>query len=124
MSRAARQAALAKGRWGERLALVALLLRFYRIEARNYAAQGGEIDIIARRGRVIAFVEVKARTDYAQSETAIGQAKLTRMARAASHWLSRHAWAQGYALRIDAIDIVPGRWPRHRMDIAPLGIGH
>jgi putative endonuclease len=121
---AKKRAALKKGRIGERLALVSLVLRGYWIEARNYTAHQGEIDIIARRGRVIAFIEVKARDDYATTETAIDGRKLVRMGRAASHWLARHPWAQDYALRIDAIDIVPHRWPRHRPDIAPLDIGH
>lgn len=124
MSRAARRAALKKGQWGEALAMLSLLLRGYMIMTRNYSAHQGEIDIIARRGRVIAFIEVKARMTFADAETAIDQHKLTRLARAASHWLARHPWAQDYALRVDAIDIVPWRMPRHRVDIAPLGIGH
>ena len=130
MSRAAKRsvsekgAALRRGQYGETLALLSLILRFYRIEARNYTAHQGEIDIIARRGRVIAFIEVKARADWAQAEAAIDGHKLTRMTRAASHWLMRHAWATDYTLRLDAIDIVPWRWPRHRTDIAPLGVGH
>jgi putative endonuclease len=122
--RIAKRAALKKGHQGERFALLALLFKFYRIEARNYRGHQGEIDIIVRRGRVIAFVEVKARANFAEAETAIDHTKLIRMSRAASHWLARHPWAQAYTLRIDAIDIVPGHWPRHRRDIAPLMIGH
>ena len=121
MSRAARRAALHRGRRGEWLALAVLILKGWRICARNYGAQGGEIDIIARRGSVIAFVEVKVRRDFASTENAIDGFKLTRMARAADHWLARHAWATARTLRVDAIDIVPWRWPRHRTDIAPLG---
>lgn len=124
MSRAARRAALNKGKIGEILAMLALILRGYTIMARNYTAHQGEIDIIARRGRVIAFVEVKARATFADTEAAIDRYKLTRLARAASHWVARHSWAQEFALRVDAIDIVPWRWPRHRTDIAPLAIGH
>ena len=129
MSRAAprataKRAALKWGRWGETLALFSLMLRRYTIEARNYSAHHGEIDIIARRGRVIAFIEVKARADWARAENAIDGNKTARMARAASHWLARHPWAYDYTLRIDAIDVVPWRWPRHRTDIAPLAIGH
>lgn len=124
MSRAARRAALQKGQIGEILAMLSLILRGYIIMARNYTAHQGEIDIIARRGRVIAFIEVKARPTFARSEAAIDGHKLTRLARAASHWVTRHPWAQDYALRVDAIDIVPWRLPRHRTDIAPLGIGH
>ena len=121
MSRAARRAALKKGRRGEWLALVFLILKGWRICARNYSAQGGEIDLIAWRGSVIAFVEVKARRDFASAETAIDGFKLNRIARAADHWLNRHPWAMTRTLRVDAIDIVPWRWPRHRTDIAPLG---
>lgn len=122
--RAKKRAALKKGQFGEWLALAALLAKGWRILARNYAAHGGEIDIIAKRGSVIAFVEVKARADFTQAEAAIDGFKLTRMARAASHWLARNPWALAHTVRIDAIDIVPRRWPRHRTDIAPLDAGH
>lgn len=124
MSRAARRAALKKGHFGEWLALAALALKGWRVLARNYSAQGGEIDIIARRAGIIAFVEVKARADYMQAEAAIDGFKLMRMGRAANHWLARNPWALGLVLRIDAVDIVPRRWPRHRTDIAPLDTGH
>lgn len=128
MSRAAKRtqkrAALKKGQFGEWLALAALVAKGWRILARNYTAQGGEIDIIARRGSVIAFVEVKARADFAQAEAAIDGFKLMRMGRAANHWLARNPWALSLVLRIDAVDIVPRRWPRHRTDIAPLDTGH
>ena len=123
MKRAAKRAALKKGQMSERIALLALMLKFYKIEARNYRTQEGEIDLIIRRGRVIAFVEVKARADFAKTEMAIDGYKLARMARAASHWLVRHPWAHDYTLRVDAVDIVPFHWPRHRIDIAPLALG-
>ena len=122
MRRAAKRAALKKGRMSERFALLALMLRFYQIEARNYRTPQGEIDLIVRRGRVIAFVEVKARADFAKAETAIDGYKLARMARAAGHWLRRNPWACDYTLRIDAVDVVPFHWPRHRRDIAPLAL--
>lgn len=124
MSRAARRAALRWGRMGEHLACAVLMLRGWHILHRNYAAHGGEIDIIARRGRIIAFVEVKARADYSQAESAIDSLKLQRLGRAASHWLGRNGWAVVHTLRVDAVDIVPWRLPRQRTDIAPLDIGH
>ncbi len=111
-----RVAAEERGRRGERLAALWLILKGYRILARRVRTPVGEIDLVARKGRLIAFVEVKARRTPADAALAVTPAAQTRIARAAEAWLSRNAWASGSALRFDLVAIMPGRWPRHVRD--------
>jgi putative endonuclease len=102
--------------WGlraEALAALWLQARLYRIVARNYRIRGGEIDIVARRGKTMAFVEVKARGDLDAAALAITPRKQKRFSRAANRWLATHPWAASCALRADAVLISPGRLPRH-----------
>ncbi|MGO9422334.1 YraN family protein [Roseiarcus sp.] len=97
----------------ETIAAILLTLKGYSIVARRYAANGGEIDLIARRGRAIAFVEVKARADLDAAADTITPGKRRRIARAARAWLSRNPWAVDFTLRGDAVFVAPGRLPRH-----------
>jgi putative endonuclease len=97
----------------ESIAALLLRLKGYRILARRFVVSGGEIDLIARRGGSIAFVEVKARADMDVAEIAISATKRRRIARAARVWLARNQWAAGLTLRGDAVFVAPGRLPRH-----------
>jgi putative endonuclease len=102
--------------WGlkaETIAAILLTLKGYSIVARRYSAHGGEIDLIARRGHAIAFVEVKARADIDIAADSISPAKRRRIARAVHAWLARNPWAVGFTLRGDAVFVAPGRLPRH-----------
>jgi putative endonuclease len=110
---ARRRLTFLRGRRAERLALFALMLKGYRPVATRYAVSGGEIDLIVRRGRTIAFVEVKARADLDTARIAITAGKQRRFSRAARAWLARHPWAAGRVLRADAVFVAPGRWPTH-----------
>ncbi len=74
-----RRKARAFGLRAETLAALWLRLKFYQILARNFTARGGEIDLIARRGDVIVFVEVKARPTLDQAFLAIDAAKAARI---------------------------------------------
>lgn len=89
------------------------MLKGYRILARRYSAAGGEIDIVARRGDVIAFVEVKARPGLEEAAVAISEGKRRRMSQAARAWLTRNPWAVRATLRGDAVFVAPRRLPRH-----------
>ena len=109
-----------RGLRAETVAAAFLMLKGYRILARRHAGAGGEIDIVARRGQTIAFVEVKARGAMDDALTAISATKRTRFGRAARHWLARNPWAMELTLRGDAIFIAPRRWPRHVPDAVPL----
>jgi putative endonuclease len=101
------------GLQAETLAALYLQMKFYRILARRYRVQGGEVDIIERRGDVIAFVEVKARGDMDAALTAITPQKKRRFSKADAHWLTRNPWAATQTLRTDAIFIARRQWPHH-----------
>jgi putative endonuclease len=101
-----------RGRGAETLACWYLRLRGWRILARRARVPGGEVDVVARRGRILAFVEVKARGDEASAAMSLDQFRLRRVAAAAER-LAPRFMRDGDDIRIDAIFVVPGRWPRH-----------
>ncbi|WP_294536679.1 YraN family protein [uncultured Rhodoblastus sp.] len=117
-----RQKARAFGLQAESLASFWLRLKFYHIVARNVVAPGGEIDLVARRGDLIVFVEVKARPSLDQAHLAIDSAKATRISRAARYWLAANDWAAGRNFRGDAVFVAPWRRPRHVEGAVPLDI--
>jgi putative endonuclease len=84
----ARRAANGQGAFAEQIAILLLRLKLYSILARRYSIRGGEIDIVARRGDTIAFVEVKARASLDEALCAITPAKRRRISRAARVWLA------------------------------------
>src|SRR5882724_2141878 len=94
-----RQAAEVRGRRAE--TLVAWFLRFkgYRVLARRYKTPVGEIDLIVRRGRQIAFVEVKLRAAGDAAVLSVTASAQRRIARAAEMWLAAHPAAAGLDLR-------------------------
>lgn len=93
-----------------------LMARGYRILAMRYRVRAGEVDIIARRGEVIAFVEVKARRDLMVAIDAVTFASQNRIRAAGDHWLARQPDAARLSLRYDIVAIVPWMWPRHIED--------
>jgi putative endonuclease len=101
-----------RGRKAETLACWALRLKGWRILARRARVRAGEVDIVARRGRTIAFVEVKARASEHECGLALDEYRLRRVAMAAEQ-LAQRFQRPGDDLRIDAMFVVPGRWPRH-----------
>ena len=108
-----RQLARRYGQTGERLAALSLHLKGYRILERNYRTKLGEIDIIARKGDLVAIVEVKARGDVASAADAVGYQARQRIERAALHWLATRRDANRLSLRFDIIAVRPWRWPVH-----------
>ena len=107
-----RQAAEKRGRWAETLACWHLRLTGWRILARRARVRGGEVDIIARRRRTLAFVEVKARSSDEAAAMALDEWRLRRVVVAAERLAPRYLRA-GDELRVDAIFVTPGRLPRH-----------
>lgn len=85
----------------------------YRIIARRYRTRLGEIDLIARRGDLVAFVEVKARPSLIEAMEAVGRSAERRIEAAADLWLSRQPDHARLSLRFDLVAIRPWRWPVH-----------
>ena len=107
-----RRLAEASGRRGERLAGWWLRLKGWRILDRRVRTPAGEVDLIARRGNLIAFVEVKSRATAAELDFAIDERRLARVAAAAEYLMPSYAGA-GDDIRVDVILLAPGSRPRH-----------
>jgi putative endonuclease len=108
-----RAAAERRGRRAEAWAAWLLRAKGYRILSRRYRTPAGEIDLIARRGRQIVFVEVKQRADAAAAIAAVTPQGRRRIARAAAVWVSHHPAATAFDRRFDVIVALPRRLPRH-----------
>lgn len=107
-----RQAAERGGRRAESLAAWWLRLKGWTILARRVRTPVGEVDLVARRGRTLAFVEVKARARLSEAGFALDEWRLRRVAAAAEALAPRFGKA-GDDIRIDAMLVVPRRLPRH-----------
>ena len=107
-----REAAEKRGRGAETIAALWLRLHGWRILARRARVPGGEVDIIARRGRTLAFVEVKARATEQAAALSLDAWRLRRVVVAAERLAPRYL-RPGDDVRIDAMFIVPRRLPRH-----------
>lgn len=102
----------AQGRRGEALAAWYLRLTGWRILARRLKTPRGEIDLIARRGRTVIFVEVKWRSSAELLDEAVDPYRLRRVAAAVEAVAHRHA-RPGDLVRIDVLLLAPWRFPRH-----------
>lgn len=101
------------GRRGETLALWWLRLKGFRLVARDLRTPVGEIDLVVRRGRLLALVEVKRRASLAEAAEAIRAQQRGRIARAAEAFLARRPDLAALTLRFDAVLLAPRRRPRH-----------
>ena len=114
-----RKEAERRGRFAEALCVARLRLAGWRILARRMKAKAGaglgEIDIVAKRGRTIAFIEVKARRDHRAALESVTPAQQQRIARAAHVFAERNAVCAECDLRFDVMSVV-GLWPRHLAD--------
>ncbi|GAB4150434.1 MAG: hypothetical protein Tsb0016_22100 [Sphingomonadales bacterium] len=115
--REVRQRREVRGRRAERLARLFLWLKGYRCLRARYRSPVGEIDLICRRGRVLAFIEVKARPRLDDAAAAITPPQLARIRRASAHFLASQPGLAECDCRIDAVLVAPGRWPRHLQSI-------
>jgi len=101
------------GRWAEALAVWRLRCAGYRILARNWRSPVGEIDVVARKGAILAIVEVKSRLDLSNALAALGPRQQARLTRAALAFQSQRHDCAGLMLRFDVIAVGAGRVPPH-----------
>jgi putative endonuclease len=111
-----RRKALRRGRTSEYVAAFFLILKGYRIAALRYRTKLGEIDIVARKGDLAVFVEVKARRDEAGAVDAVSLAAQRRIRAASDLWLARQADHARLSQRYDIVAIMPRRLPKHFRD--------
>lgn len=102
-----------KGMHAETLCAFLLRLQGYRILARNWRVPVGEVDIIARRGKVLAFVEVKSRDTEDAARAAVSARQRKRIEKAAGAYLAMHPECANMHVRFDVMAVVPRRWPAH-----------
>jgi len=107
-----RQEAERQGRRAENRAALWLRLKGWRVLGRRVRTPVGEVDLIVRRGRTVAFVEVKARSNAEGAELSLDRHRLRRVAAAAEALAPRFV-RKGDDMRIDAMFVVPHRLPRH-----------
>ena len=107
-----REVAERRGRRGEGWAGWWLRLQGWRIVARRLKTPRGEIDLVARRGHTVAFVEVKWRAGDGDLAMAIDEYRLRRVAAAVEVVAHRYT-RPGDTIRIDVLLLAPRRWPRH-----------
>ena len=108
-----RVAAFRTGLSAESRAAAWLMAKGYRILARRFRTPHGEIDLVARKRYLVAFVEVKARATLDEAAYAVTPRQQARIIAAAEAWLMAHPEHAEYELRFDAMLIAPGHLPRH-----------
>jgi len=111
------------GHGSEWLAALLLMAKGYQILGFRLKTRGGEIDLLARRGRDLVVVEVKRRATLTQALTAVSPEQYDRLLAAGRAVLRQRPSLAGHVLRIDIVALAPGRFPRHRRHVAPFGRG-
>src|SRR5262245_48120805 len=108
-----RVAAFRVGLSAESRAAAYLMAKGFRIVARRFRSPVGEVDIVARRGRLLIFVEVKARNRLDDAAESLLPRQQRRIAAAAAAWLAERPGDAESHIRFDAVLVAPGRIPRH-----------
>ncbi|MBI1244587.1 MAG: YraN family protein [Alphaproteobacteria bacterium] len=116
MTSARHVAAERRGRHAEFLARWRLRLAGWRIVAAGLRLPAGQVDIVARRGRILAFVEVKARSSAEDAAESLHPAQRLRIARAAEQFVAMRPQFAAFEVRFDMVLVAPGSWPRHLQD--------
>ena len=102
-----------RGWLAEYWAALYLVMKGYRIVTMRYRVKTGEIDIIARKKDLIAFIEVKARKNELDALSAVGARTRHRIHAASRIWLSKQRDASQLSWRYDIIAVLPLRLPLH-----------
>ncbi len=112
-----RQRRYRSGLVSEWVAALALLARGYMVIGRRVRTPMGEIDLIVRRGKRLAFVEVKRRDSLESAQAALAPRQAQRLHRAAQHWLAQRPRYAHCHLGFDAVFVLPWRLPAHMPDV-------
>ena len=107
------QKAYRQGHGAEWVAALYLMLKGYQILGFRLKTKAGEIDILARKGRALAVVEVKRRTTRDGALLAVQDDQYGRLLRAGLAVQGSRPSLHGLELRIDLLALAPGHWPRH-----------
>ncbi|MTI44327.1 YraN family protein [Roseibium hamelinense] len=106
-----RKKAYAVGLTAETKAAWALRLSGWRILKRRYKTKAGEIDLVAKKRKTVAFIEVKARKNRQAAMEAVTPASQKRIVKAARIFVAEHPKAAFFTLRFDVIIVRPWAWP-------------
>ena len=104
------------GRQAERAVVWLLRFKGYLILAQRYRVPVGEIDIVAKRGQTVAFIEVKARATEAAALESVTVRRQQRIARAALLFLQKNPPHSNCDFRFDVITVTQQKWARHHLD--------
>ena len=110
-----------QGHDAEWIAALWLILKGYQVLAFRLKGRGGEIDILARRGRILAAVEVKRRPTLEAAILALKPDQHRRLIRAAEAAARSRPSLAGLDLRIDMVALAPRRFPRHLRGVISTG---
>jgi len=115
-----REQAQRRGRWGENLCRLSLTLSGWTVLHHGFSGNrgsgAGEIDLIAKRGQTLAFIEVKARPDLTSGLEAVSHTQQARITRGAEQFLAAHPDLTHHAIRFDVMVVRPWRWPKRIPD--------
>jgi putative endonuclease len=110
------------GRWAEVVAAAWLMAKGWRILGFRLKTRMAEIDLLARRGAVLAVIEVKSRTTIEAALGAVTADQAARLRRAGAAVAAGRPDLKGLSIRLDMVALAPGRRPRHIVDAwAPTG---
>ena len=118
--RQARLRAYRSGLVAETLAALLLRLKGHRIVAQRYKTPVGEIDLVALKGKRLAFIEVKRRKTPEEAAWTLPAKQRRRIVRAAQYWLAGHPDFAGHDIAFDVVLAAPWTWPRYIANAFPV----
>jgi putative endonuclease len=118
--RQARVRAYRRGLFAETIAAIMLRLKGHRIVAQRYKTPVGEIDLVALKGRRLAFIEVKRRKTQEDAAWTLPAKQRRRIVRAAQYWLAGHPDFAGHDIAFDVVLAAPWTWPRYIANAFPV----
>ena len=118
--RQARARAYRRGVLAESLVALLLRLKGYRIVVRRYKTPVGEIDLVALKGRRLAFIEVKRRKTREDAAWTLPARQRRRIVRAAQYWLAGHPDYAGHDIAFDVVLAAPWRFPHYIKNAFPV----